>query len=478
MAGDATALGYARPPCTAPRTDMPESHAATKTPNAAMRARFIAALVATSFLAAGFAIGVRLSLAAVTHLLFGPHDVLSAFRGLHWSARIAAPAVGALVGGLIAWAATKLPESRGVSDVMEAVVLGRGRISLRAAIAKAAASFAAIVSGGSLGREGPLIQVGAALGGTSARWLGLAFLPTRTLYAAGAAAGFAAAYNTPIAGTLFVLEVVVGVAALELVVPVAFAAAIATAVSRLALGDQPVYGIRTYALVTTPQLASSVLLGPLGGLAAVGFMRLLVLGERLFERTGMARPLRAALGGLIVGLIATQLPEVTGNGAESIREMLDGRVLGVAFVLLLIAKPLATTASVSSGSAGGVFTPSMFLGAAMGGGLASIFLGGVGADRVPVVGACALVGMASVVAATTHAPLMASALAFEMSGDYALVVPLLLSTALATATARLFRPDSIYASELSRRGIRFDRSLARMISASASAGSKRDSAPP
>lgn len=425
--------------------------------------RLGAALVVSSVLAAGFAVLVRAGLAAVNHGLFGSTDVLTAARSTHWSIRIVAPAAGALIGGLVAIAAERLPESHGVGDVMEAVVFGRGRIALRSALAKTMSSLPAIAGGGSLGREGPVIQVGAALAGTLATRFGLDKTQTRTLYAAGTAAGFAAAYNTPIAATLFVVEVIVGVIALELVIPVAVAAALATSITRFALGDAPLFGLRTYALVTTPQLASSVLLGPLGGLVAAGFMAMLVHGERLFARLALPRPLRAAFGGLIVGLLATQLPEITGNGAEAIREMLDGRVLGLMFVALLVAKPLATTASVSSGSAGGVFTPSMFLGAALGGGLASVFLGGVGADRVPVVGACALVGMASVVAATTHAPLMASALAFEMSGDYALVVPLLLSTALATAVARRVWPDSIYSAELRRRGVEWDTSLARRL---------------
>lgn len=430
-------------------------------------ARFGLALVGTSVLAAGFAVLVRIALTHATRALFGADDPVDGFRratSTVWT--IAAPALGALVGGLVAVAAERFPKSHGVGDVMEAVVFGRGRVSFRAALAKALSSFAAIASGGSLGREGPVIQMGAALGGALGRWLSLDRVAVRTLYAAGTAAGFAAAYNTPIAATLFVVEIVVGVVALELVVPVAIAAAVATAISRGALGDQPVFGIRTYALVTTPQLASSILLGPLGGLVAVGFMALLARGELLFARVPAARPLRAALGGVVVGLLATQLPEVAGNGADVIREMLDGRVIGAAFVVLLLAKPLATTASVSSGSAGGVFTPSMFVGAALGGGLASIFLHGAGADRVPVVGACALVGMASLVAATTHAPLMASALAFEMSGDYALVVPLLSATALATAVARRLRPDSIYASELRRRGVGWDTSLARHVRAS------------
>jgi CIC family chloride channel protein len=428
------------------------------------RSRFIAALVSTSLLAASFAIAARWAMASATHALFGSSRIVEAFTSLPQGVRLAAPMVGALAGAALAKLGARLPESRGVGDVMEAVVLGRGRVSIRAALVKAGASFLALVGGGSVGREGPLIQVGAAIGGRAGEAAGLDGLSTRVLYAAGTAAGFAAAYNTPIAATLFVLEVVVGVVALELVVPVALAAGIATAVSRWVFGDAPVYGIRTYALVSTEQLAASVLLGPLAALVGVGFMVLLGSAEKAFARTSIAQPWRAALGGAGVGALAMFLPEIVGNGADTIDEMLDGRVLGLAFFVLLVAKMFATASSVSSGSAGGVFTPSMFIGAALGGGLASIWLGGAGADRVPVVGAFALVGMASAVSATTHAPLMAAALAFEMSGDYALVVPLLLATALATLTARSLRPDSIYAAELRRRGVDWDRSLSRQLS--------------
>ena len=423
-------------------------------------ARFVVALVVSSLLAASFAIALRLGLAAASQWLYGAPDVMRGFSSLAWPTRLAAPAIGAAIGGLVTLVGTRLPASRGVSDVMEAVVLGRGRVSFRAAMVKATASFATLLGGGSVGREGPLIQVGASLSGSVARWLGLGPVDMRLLYASGTAAGFAAVYNTPIAATLFVVEVVVGIVALDLVVPVAVAAAIATALSRLVLGDAPAYGVRTYALVSAPQLASSVVLGPIGGVVAAGFMAILSRAETLFARLGTKTPLRAAIGGLMVGALAILWPDVTGNGSEAIREMLDGRVLGTALLVLLVAKALATTASVSSGAPGGVFTPSMFLGAALGGGLASTFLEAEGAERLPVVGAFALVGMASVVAGTTHAPLMASVLAFEMSGDYTLVVPLLVATALAMATARMLRPDSIYVSELARRGITFDRSLA------------------
>ncbi|AKF05358.1 chloride channel protein [Sandaracinus amylolyticus] len=429
------------------------------------RARFAIAVVITSALAAGVAVVVRGGIERTSELLFGEREVVAAFRTLPAWAALVAPALGALLGGLIASAAAaRLPASHGVGDVMESVVLGRGRVSLRAALAKTISSMCAIVSGGSLGREGPLIQVGAALGGACGGVLGMSPSRTRILLATGTAAGFAAAYNTPIAATLFVIEIVTGVVALEVVVPVVVGAALATAISRITLGEMPFYGLRDYALVTPQQLASSIVLGPLGGLAGVLFMQMLSGGEALFARVKLPRALRAGLGGLIVGVIAIELPAVTGNGAEAIRELLDGRVVGLALLALLVAKPLATTASVSSGSAGGVFTPSMFLGASLGAVIASLLAtGGIDAEREAFVGSFALIGMAAVVAATTHAPLMATVLAFEMSGDYALVLPLLAATSLATATARVMRRESIYAAEMRRKGVPWDGSLAHRL---------------
>ncbi|WP_236606986.1 chloride channel protein [Sandaracinus amylolyticus] len=429
------------------------------------RARFAIAVVVTSVLGAAFAVVVRGGIERATEMLFGDREVVAAFRALPAWVCLVAPALGALLGGLIAMAAAaRLPASHGVGDVMESVVLGRGRVSLRAALAKTASSICAIVSGGSLGREGPLIQVGAALGGACGGVLGMSPSRTRILLATGTAAGFAAAYNTPIAATLFVIEIVTGVVALEVIVPVVVGAAVATAISRITLGELPFYGLRDYALVTPGQLASSIVLGPLGGLAGVLFMQMLSSGEALFSRVKLPLAMRAALGGLIVGAIAIELPAVTGNGAEPIRELLDGHVVGLALVALLVAKPLATTASVSSGSAGGVFTPSMFLGASLGAVIASMLAtSGIDAEREAFVGSFALVGMAAVVAATTHAPLMATVLAFEMSGDYALVLPLLAATSLATATARAMRRESIYGAEMRRKGVSWDGSLAHRL---------------
>jgi len=383
-------------------------------------------------------------------------DVLSAFEGLPWYTRVAVPMIGAGLAGFLGAIGAKLKGGHGVGEVMEAVALGKGQISLRLTLLKALGSWLAIVSGGSVGREGPLIQFGGGLGGTLGRVFQLRERQIRALIAAGAGSGFAAAYNTPIAAVLFVLEVVTGVIALDLVLPVIIAVPIATAVTRLAIGGGPIYGQRSFSMDSNSELALYAGLGLLAGLVGPLFMVLLTRGESWFARLGLARPARAALGGAMVGVMAIVLPQVTGNGYEAINLIL-GQRLGVSvLVVLLFAKALATTASVSSGSPGGVFTPSLLLGAALGGIIGhwvSRFgpTGGTGA-----VAAYALVGMAAVVAATTHAPLMATVLVFELSGDYAIVLPLLTACAIATVLSRRVHRESIYTEELRRRGSRWE----------------------
>ncbi len=178
---------------------------------------------------------------------------------------------------------------------------------------------------------------------------------------------------------------------------------------------------------------------------------MLGLGERLFARIKLARPFRAALGGVIVGAIACFMPAVAGNGYEPIHWILDGRLPFLLLIGLAFAKAVASTASVTSGSPGGVFTPTMLIGASVGGAFA-IALVSTGLAQGASLGGYALVGMAATLTATTHAPLMATVLAFELSGDYAIVLPLLIGTGFATLLARRLSPDSIYTAELRRRG--------------------------
>lgn len=413
-------------------------------------ARLSGALVVVAVGAAAFAMAFRAGLSFLYRTLLGAHDVLDLFQHLPWVARIALPAVGGLGAGLVARAAA----SSGVGDVMEAVALGGRHLSVRATLSKALGSFVAIGTGSSIGREGPLIQFGGSFGGWVAKTFGIEGASARALIAAGTAAGFAAAYNTPLAAVLFVVEIVLGVVAIEPLAMILVATAIATTLVRAVVGGGPIYGERTFTTTSRVDLAMYVVLGTLAALLGHAFMRLLATGERAFTRLAVPQPWRAMVGATMVGLLAVALPEVAGNGYEPLDLLLDGRYAAGFVALLVLAKALATAASVSSGSPGGVFTPSLFLGGGLGlvfGYLVDRMVGGGGSPSA--MGSYALVGMAAVVAATTHAPLMSSVLVFELSGDYGVVLPLVLATAVATLLSRRLGVDSIYTAELRRRGV-------------------------
>jgi chloride channel protein, CIC family len=393
----------------------------------------------------------------VVHRLGNGSDVVAAARQAPVWLRLLAPAAGGLLAGLLSLLVARAPAGQGVADVMEAVVLGRVRLSMRVTLLKSLSSWLAIASGGSLGREGPLIQFGGALGKWLSDRLALSRTPTRILIAAGTGAGFASAYNTPFAAVLFVLEVVLGIVALDTIVPVVVATAIATALTRVVIGEGPIYGQRSFQLSSPLELLVFAGLGLFVAVGAQGFMRLLSLGEVLFRQPWLKPPWRSALGGLLAGTLVAAMPEVAGNGYEPLNTLLNGAFTVKFALLLLLGKCLATTASVSSGSPGGVFTPTLLLG----GGLGFVFatlLSGLGAQLGPE-GGYALVGMAAAIAATTHAPMMAAVMVFELSGDYAIALPLLVATALATSASRRMRKDSIYTSELRERGVAWQLTL-------------------
>ena len=417
--------------------------------SAGLRLGFGVVLVA--LVAAGFAALFRLGLGFALHHVAGTTDVVSAMRHAPVWARLLCPACGGLLAGGVGLMVARSAGGSGVGDVMEAIVLGRVRLSLRVTLLKSAASWLAIAFGGSIGREGPLIQFGGASGKVVGDWLHLSTDRARLLIAAGTAAGFAAAYNTPFAAVLFVIEVVTGVVVIDTVLPVLVATVIATAVSRAFVGEGPIYGERAFHLQSSWELLSFAGLGVLAALGAQGFMRLLKLGERIFRQPWLKLPWRPALGGLLAGTVVALLPECAGNGYEPLNAMLDG-ASAVGFVaLLLVGKCVATTASVSSGSPGGVFTPTLLIGGAIGV-LYGHALSSVGASP-GAVGGYALVGMAAATAATTHAPLMAAVMVFELSGDYAIALPLVLATAISTLLSRHLGRQSIYTAELMERGL-------------------------
>ncbi|TMA11103.1 MAG: CBS domain-containing protein [Deltaproteobacteria bacterium] len=431
---------------------------------------YASAAVAVGVLGAAFAIAFRLALHHGLRLVVGNADVLQGFTAMALPMRLVVPALGGATAAAVGLLAARSARGQGVAEILESVALGRGKIRLPPVLLKSAASLIALSTGGSIGREGSIIQLGAGSGSMIGRFLRLSGKDTRLLVAAGTGAGFAAAYNTPIAAVLFVVEIVTGVLGLEVVVPVVIATAVSTTLTRLALGGGPLYGQRTFALVTQEELASYCALGLLAGAVGALFLSGLSRAERAVRAWPLPRPVRGALGGLVVGVLALRLPQIPGNGYEAIQLVLDAKIAGSILAVLLVAKAVATIASVSSGSPGGVFTPSMFLGAMLGGLIGSAVPHVLAARAsTAVAGGYALAGMAAMIAATTHAPLMAAALGFELSGDYSIVIPLLAATSLAALLSRQLRIDSVYTEELRLRGIPWRGSLTERLALAVSA---------
>jgi CIC family chloride channel protein len=419
------------------------------------RSRYALGLVLVSLGAAAFAMIFRSLLALWYRTAFEATDVVDAIRKVPWWLRLAVPALGGAVSGTI----SRFRSARqGVSNVMEAVVLGNVQLSLRTTMSRVASSWTAIAGGMSIGREGPLIEVGGALGAAVGRTMNTQHERTRVLIASGTAAGFAAAYNTPFAAVLFVLETIVGVAAPGALVATIASTVVATALTRAVVGAGPIYGQRVFDFQSSWDLVPFGALAVLAAGAGYAFKRTLAAMENWVERHPVPQPLRATLGGLFVGVIAIGLPGVAGNGYEPLNVILDQRMAIGAVALLLVAKVIATSASVACGVPGGIFTPMLLVGAALGTLWAGV-MEMVGATPGISAGSYALVGMAAAIAASIHAPLTAAVLVFELSGDYGIALPLLLATCLSMTVSRLLRSRSVYEAELRRKGLRWELTL-------------------
>lgn len=411
--------------------------------------------------AAGVALGVRWFSELITTVSYGSSgDMLEAVRAAPFWLRLFVPAAGGVLAGLIVERASRLSGGGGLSGIMEAVTLRRGFVSVRHTVLTALASVCAMATGGSVGREGPIVQLSSAFGSRLGRFFRLTEKRVRVLVAAGAGAGMAAAYNTPIAGTMFVLEVVAGSFATDLIGPTVVAAVTATIVARVLVWQGPIYEVPEFVLRTPQELLLYALLGLVTGVAAALFMGSLRFGERRFATLNVPRWGRTGIGGLLVGVLAIGLPEITGNGYETLVDILNERVGLTLLALLLFAKIVSTSSSVTSGSPGGVFTPTLFIGAAVGGSF-----GGLAHQIFPEttasIASYALVGMGALLAATSHAPMTATVLIAELTGDYVVVLPLLLSCGIAATVTH--RMDSVYTRELRRRGIAWEGTLEQKI---------------
>ncbi len=398
------------------------------------------------------AVSFRFLTVRLTSLLMDAEDIVAGAESLPVALRMLFPAAGGLIGGLLArWLVSETGQG-GIPQMIEAVSLGRRAVRLRPAIGRVASSIVVISTGGSEGREGPIIQIGAALASSLSRRLKVSPERVRILTACGMAAGVAGAYNTPIAATLFVLEVVVGSFSMTLFGPAVVSAVTSTVVVRFLLGDEPVYRVAPFRFESLAELLPFATIGLLGGLSSAFLVRALRQGKKLFAATKLPLAATMALGGAVVGAIGIFLPEVWGNGFEATNRILRGNPTLLALALLFAGKTVATSATIGSGGMGGVFTPSLAVGAALGGAVARICQVALPGLEAPV-GGYALLGMGGLLAGVTRAPLLAIIMIFELTYNTAVLLPMMIVAVLAVLSARVFEEDSIYIQSLRSAGI-------------------------
>ncbi|HET7826704.1 MAG TPA: chloride channel protein [Anaeromyxobacter sp.] len=366
--------------------------------------------------------------------------------------RVLVPALAGAGIGLLTLVTRRPFGGHGTARIIEAI-WHRGRaLRLSRTAFTGLVSVIAVGMGASLGREGALVSTGAASGSWLANRLGIDDHKARVLVACGAASGIAAAYDVPIGGALFGLEVLLGSFALELLGPIIVSCVVATAVSRIMPGAHMEYVIPEYQLLRPSELLLGLALAPFLGLASAVYVRVMGWMETRLERVPRwAQPALPPLALALVGAAAIRFPPVLGNGFDTVHDILLGSVGLRALLVLPFLKLLASAICAGSGVPGGLFTPSLFFGAALGGAAGELLALAWPGAAPP--GALALVGMAGVLAGTTHAAVSSVLIIFEMTGDYGVILPLMLCAAVAAATSRAIEPDSLYTATLRRRGV-------------------------
>jgi len=387
------------------------------------------------------------------HLFFqSGHVDLAYLASISWQYKLLLPAIGGLIVGPIIYFFAREAKGHGVPEVMEAIILKGGVIRPRVVVAKIIASAVSIGSGGSVGREGPIVQIGSAAGSVLGQIIKVKGSQLRTLVACGAAAGIAGTFNAPIAGAIFSLEILLGDFAITQFSPIVIASVTSTVISRHYLGDYPAFIVPKYELLSIYEFIPYSILGVLAALVSVVFINFVYKAEDTFDAIPIPEWIKPALGGLIIGAIGIYIPHIFGVGYETMDLALSGKLTWSFLLMLIVAKLSATAITIGSGGSGGVFAPSLFLGGALGG-----FIGVVSNIYFPEIsatpGAYALVGMGAVAAATMHAPITSILILFELTNDYHIILPLMTAIIISVVIKMKIKKESIYSLKLVRKGL-------------------------
>lgn len=419
------------------------------------------------------AILFRMVIHFIEELSFNTHEkILAVIGSVEWWRRFIPPVIGlSLVAPLVHWLA-KEAKGHGVPEVMEAVALHGGIIRVRVVFVKLLASAMCIGTGGSVGREGPIVQIGSAAGSVLGQLTNASRRRIRILVGCGAAAGLAATFNAPIAGVLFSLEILLGEYGTMTLSPIVISSVIATVVSRSYLGNHPAFIIppelTTFQMASLWEIGTFLLLGLVAGVLGVLFSRSVYFAEDIFDGIKLPVWVKGFIGSLFVAMILVFVPNVGGVGYDTIEGLMRVDIHTIVppqavttlvanawlvVLILFVAKLLATSLTLGLGGSGGIFAPSLFLGASAGYLFGTIF-NAVMPGAVSSPAAYALVGMGAMVAGATHAPMTSIIILFEMTNDYKIILPLMLACILSTLISTRLDPESIYTRKLARRGVK------------------------
>lgn len=408
----------------------------------------------------GAAVGFRLMIEGLQSWIYGTHDVLhlhSHAEKLEWYWIVMIPAVGGIIVGLIFHYMTPDGRVRSVADVIEATAINDGRVEIKEGMASALASWITLSTGGSTGREGPVVHIAGMLASKVSDWLNVHGVTARDLTGCAAAAAVSASFNAPLAGALFALEVILRHFALHAFAPIVVASVAGTVVNRLVFGDVTEFNLpMASSLEFYVELPAFLILGIVCGLVSVVLMKSIFfaddLGSKVQKAYRIPRWLRPSVAGLMLGLIATQFPVIIGVGYETTFSALSGGLLLKEAILFAVIKVIAVAITMAGRMGGGVFSPSLMVGA-----LTGLSFGLIATSIFPEVSGdealYALAGMGAVAAAVLGAPISTTLIVFEMTGDWQTGLAVMVAVSLATAVATRYVDRSFFLTLLERRNV-------------------------